>query len=219
MPDTQVTPSNTRRRKIQAVLAGGSVLGLGAAVTLANWTDEIFAGADFETGTFALEASATTGPGGWEQGGSADDPAVSFDYAPEDVVPGGDDYQDLLVRLTSATTVGGTLDGVSWTVTTDTGDENADNIDFELLLLGGDDECADGGFAGGGPDSPVTLANGSLGDEGSASLDVDLNADGEGPGGTNSAQNLCFVFEYDDEDLNQGVETSVAWEFTAESDS
>lgn len=218
MSGSRTTTTNTRRRKIQAVLAGGTILGLGAAVTLANWTDEIFAGAEFETGTFTLEASVEgPGPGSdWEQGGDAESPAVSFEYTPDDVVPGGEDYQPLFLRLDSETTVAGALDGVSWTVTEDTGDENAENIDFELLLLDGGQTCEDGGFPGGGPDAPDTLAGGTLGSEDSEGLDVDLELDDGTP---NPAANLCFVFEYDDEDLNQDVETSAAWEFTAESDS
>lgn len=52
--------SNTRtstRNRVKAVLAGGLVLGLGAAITLAAWTDQEFATGDFTAGTFNLVGS------------------------------------------------------------------------------------------------------------------------------------------------------------------
>lgn len=47
-----------RKRKRKAILAGGVVLGLGAAVTLAAWSDDVFANGTFNTGSFNLEGSA-----------------------------------------------------------------------------------------------------------------------------------------------------------------
>ncbi|MBB1022229.1 hypothetical protein G6030_13170, partial [Dietzia sp. E1] len=48
-----------RSRRTRAVLAGGSVLGIGAVVTLAAWTDDNWAGSTFSGGTFAVESSAS----------------------------------------------------------------------------------------------------------------------------------------------------------------
>lgn len=212
MSDIQTTSTkNARRRKIQAVLAGGAVLGLGAAVTLAQWSDEIFAGADFETGTFALEAS-TEGPGpgsDWASGGSEDDPTVEFAFAPDSVVPGGTDYQDLYIRLTSGSDLAGALDGVDLTLADDDG--NAANIEYELFLLTGEDTCS-------GTPSDTSLATGTLASENSAGLDIDLDASGSAGGGNNEAVNLCFAFDYDEDDLEQGSSTSAVWEFSATSE-
>ncbi|MDJ0376920.1 SipW-dependent-type signal peptide-containing protein [Cryobacterium sp. PH31-L1] len=44
-------------RKVKAVLAGGLVLGIGAAVVLAAWNDSEFATSPFTTGTFELLGS------------------------------------------------------------------------------------------------------------------------------------------------------------------
>lgn len=213
MPDLDVTTTKTtRRRKIQAVLAGGTVLGLGAAVTLANWTDEIFAGAEFETGTFALEAS-TDGPGpgsDWETGGSEDDPTVEFAFAPESVVPGGTEYQPLFVRLTEDSDLGGTLDDVDLEVTVP--GDNAGNIDYTLYEIGGDEACSGGDL----PEDSIaggTLASGSGG-----SPSIDLSADGSGGGGQNPAVEFCFVFDFDEDDLEQGSTTEAVWEFSATSE-
>jgi len=49
--------TTTTRRKVRAVLAGGLVLGVGAAVTLAAWNDSEFATGTFTAGTFNLEGS------------------------------------------------------------------------------------------------------------------------------------------------------------------
>ncbi len=46
-----------RRRKAMAILAGGLVLGIGAAVTLAAWNDSEFATGVFGSGAFDLEGS------------------------------------------------------------------------------------------------------------------------------------------------------------------
>lgn len=51
--------NSTKRasRKAKALLAGGLVLGVGAAVTLASWTDQEWASGIFSTGTFEIETS------------------------------------------------------------------------------------------------------------------------------------------------------------------
>jgi predicted ribosomally synthesized peptide with SipW-like signal peptide len=54
----------TRRRRsrmIRAILAGGLVLGVGAAVTLAAWNDSEFVTGTFTAGTFNLQGSTTNG--------------------------------------------------------------------------------------------------------------------------------------------------------------
>ncbi|MGH3654248.1 SipW-dependent-type signal peptide-containing protein [Glutamicibacter sp.] len=59
MNTTPTTPasSNQRRRKLMAIAAGGVVLGIGTAVTLASWTDNETATGDFAAGQFAMESS------------------------------------------------------------------------------------------------------------------------------------------------------------------
>ncbi|XSS44541.1 SipW-dependent-type signal peptide-containing protein [Propionibacteriaceae bacterium Y1685] len=50
-------------RKFRAALAGGLVLGIGAVVTLAAWTDDENAAGQFSAGTFTW--SATPPPPVW----------------------------------------------------------------------------------------------------------------------------------------------------------
>ena len=52
------TPDTKRRRKIaKFALAGVAVLGVGAALTSAAWTDDVFFAADATSGTFDLQGS------------------------------------------------------------------------------------------------------------------------------------------------------------------
>lgn len=55
--DTSAAKRTLHRRKITAVLAGGMVLGVGAAVTLAAWNDSEFATGSFAAGSFTFQGS------------------------------------------------------------------------------------------------------------------------------------------------------------------
>ncbi|MFC9350572.1 SipW-dependent-type signal peptide-containing protein [Arthrobacter sp. NPDC057013] len=77
MSTTEITPATaqpaadkSKRRKAKAILAGGLVLGIGAAVTLAAWNDSEFATGIFGSGHFDIE-------------GSVDGSDSSFDDHPE----------------------------------------------------------------------------------------------------------------------------------------
>lgn len=52
------TGTSARSRRVRALLAGGLVLGLGAAVTLAAWNGSEFAKAQFAAGSFSFTGSA-----------------------------------------------------------------------------------------------------------------------------------------------------------------
>ncbi|MGM7665488.1 SipW-dependent-type signal peptide-containing protein [Microbacterium sp. A93] len=110
---------SSRRNKIYAVLAGGLVLGVGAAVTLAAWNDSEFATVDFAAGSFVFQGSTdgTTFTDHASEAGAAD-LTFSADFtnlSPNDVVY--TPYALSLVASTSATltevapVVTGTLDG------------------------------------------------------------------------------------------------------------
>lgn len=83
---------NSDRRKVLAVLAGGLVLGVGAAVTLANWNDSEFAGGDFGAGTFVFQGSVdgTT----WTDHAAAGDAAeLTFETGADNLAPGDVVYE------------------------------------------------------------------------------------------------------------------------------
>ncbi|MFC8179597.1 MULTISPECIES: SipW-dependent-type signal peptide-containing protein [Nocardiaceae] len=75
----QVQKSN-RKRKVRALLAGGLVLGVGAAVTLAAWSDNVFGNSDFATGDAR-----------WELQGNFETttPLTEAGWGDYDITPGG----------------------------------------------------------------------------------------------------------------------------------
>lgn len=56
---------STNSRKIRAFAAGGAVLGLGAVMTLAAWSDSEFATGTFGTQNFGIQASKTSATEGF----------------------------------------------------------------------------------------------------------------------------------------------------------
>ena len=56
-PRAEDRSRSDRRRMLLAVIAGGVVLGVGTAVTLAVWNDSEFASGTFSSGQFDLQGS------------------------------------------------------------------------------------------------------------------------------------------------------------------
>lgn len=90
-----------KRRKLGALLAGGLVLGVGAAVTLASWNDSEFAKANLTAGTFVFQGSTdgTTFADHASSGGAASLTfTTGFDkLSPNDVV-----YAPYALKLTGS---------------------------------------------------------------------------------------------------------------------
>ncbi|WOP19807.1 SipW-dependent-type signal peptide-containing protein [Raineyella sp. LH-20] len=130
----------TRSHKIRALLAGGVVLGVGAAVTLAAWNDSEFAQGDFTAGTFNLEGS-TDGTTYAQHSTSAaaalvfDSTTYSGNITPDDVL-----YKAFWVRLDSATTSDATL-GLATTTPDPTTGTNADHLSYDIYQLAAGDTC------------------------------------------------------------------------------
>lgn len=100
MTTTTPTPDDTRRRRHQllALGAGGLVLGIGAVVTMAAWSDTEHSNASFDAGRFGLVAS-TDGET------FADNPAspgltLDFDASSALMSPGETSYAAYAVQLT-----------------------------------------------------------------------------------------------------------------------
>jgi len=203
-----------RKRKFQAVLAGGLVLGIGAAVTLAAWNDSEFAEGIFTTGEFNLEGS-TDGP----EEGFAEHPteaeAAELEFEADNLVPGETVYAPFHLRLDAATTVDGSIPA---TVTADSQGgvsltSEGDNSDFFAFELYSTADCSATGI---GEIAPIaeagTLTGGDVGLTGA--LDLESNAAGT----VGDTVSLCFVVTADDDDLLEGAETTATWEFQAVSD-
>lgn len=87
--------------KARAVLAGGLVLGVGAAITLAAWTDQEWVRGVFGSGTFGIEGAANGAPFGEHptEAGAAD---LAFALGTGEsgaLSPGDEVYGGFAVRL------------------------------------------------------------------------------------------------------------------------
>ncbi|MGO1538229.1 MAG: SipW-dependent-type signal peptide-containing protein [Leucobacter sp.] len=143
------TSQQGRRRKVGAILAGGLVLGVGAAVTLAAWGDSEFASSTFEAGTFTFQGSADGGTA-WEDHdvvrGAA---ALSFATNPDNLSPNDAVYASYLLRVTgdpaTVTPVAATFDG----------DMSAAKLDVEVREITGT-TCDETSFNAAGAANDVT---------------------------------------------------------------
>ncbi|AWH96548.1 SipW-dependent-type signal peptide-containing protein [Dietzia psychralcaliphila] len=109
-PDAQQKQDRARKRK--AILAGGVVLGLGAAVTLAAWSDDVFADGIFNTGSFELQGSLD-GTTFLDYDGPAYDPTESasleFQLEAEEMAPSQTVYAPFTIGTEEDTSLDGTF--------------------------------------------------------------------------------------------------------------
>jgi len=189
-----------RNRRLKAILAGGLVLGVGAAVTLAAWNDSEFAQGTFAAGEFNLEGSVdgATYTDHAAQGAPAllDFTVPTLNLAPDDVVSA-----PFAIRLDATTTnpanavisapVGGTsgsLAGLTYSLT-QTEEFGCDQDVSETLVAAG---TAVGTVAG-APSVPLAVgADDAAGD--AVYVCFTVTADGalvEGQSGTATWQFLA----------------------------
>jgi predicted ribosomally synthesized peptide with SipW-like signal peptide len=100
--------SRHRKGTIRAILAGGVVLGVGAAVTLAAWNSSDFATGTFKAGTFGIEGSTDNGVS-YANHSSTSPATLAFDTTAVDLSPNTTTYAPYAVRLAAGTTDGGTV--------------------------------------------------------------------------------------------------------------
>ena len=94
-------PRSKKAPKVRAILAGGLVLGIGAAVTLAAWNDSEFAQGTFTAGSFNLEGSTDgTAYGNYPSTGPA---ALAFTTSTANMSPGDVVSAPFAVRLDAET--------------------------------------------------------------------------------------------------------------------
>jgi predicted ribosomally synthesized peptide with SipW-like signal peptide len=191
-----------RSKKIRALLAGGLVLGVGAAITLANWNDSEFALGEFGSGSFNLEGSTDGSAYGEHPSTAAAPLSFSVDAAnlsPGDVVSApfavrldADTTYDAALRVRAAGTQG-SVSGLTYRLTVQSA-FGCDAAQAGTVLV------APGTALGSGAsDAPLTLAAGSGGAAG-------------------APVNVCFTVTAGSS-LEQGQSGTATWEFAAESDS
>lgn len=95
------TEGRRRSTKIRAILAGGLVLGLGAAITLAAWTDNEFASGTFTAGNFVFQGASVQNVYGdhTTSGGAAN---LAFTVPATAMTPGDSVTAPFSVKLTGS---------------------------------------------------------------------------------------------------------------------
>ncbi len=104
----ELKPRKSWHRKVRAILAGGLVLGVGAAVTLAAWNDSEFATGTFSAGAFNLEGS-TDGTTYSEHASIGAAATLPFTAPVTNLSPGDVVYAPFAVRLDATTTNNATV--------------------------------------------------------------------------------------------------------------
>lgn len=199
---TSTNPTAARGRKIRALLAGGLVLGVGAVVTLAAWTDQEWAVGTFGAGSFNIEGSTdgTTFTDHASQAGAA---TLGFEVGADNLTPGDTVAAPFVLRTDATTTYDATV-----VLTSAIGEgDNAANLTYGITQVATAADCVEGATG-----TAVVPAGTSL-DSFAGASEFTLTA-GDGAAGTPAT--LCFQVTAG-EDLAQGAPGTANWEFTATS--
>lgn len=196
-------------KKVKAFLAGGLVLGVGAAVTLAAWTDQEWAAADFHAGSFNLQSSVTGKPDDFHDH-NAETGAATLNFqlpATGKLAPGEKFAAPFVLRLTDQTTVDAKvkLEEVHATES-----ENLDHLNYGLIEVSSVDECNTTATSA----TPLVKAGTRLNSTGGSQPEFTLTAGDDKA--TSESKVLCFQI-HAEESLLQNVDTSVQWNFAATS--
>ncbi|WP_228498535.1 SipW-dependent-type signal peptide-containing protein [Plantibacter sp. VKM Ac-2876] len=106
---TETPVRGLRSKRAKAILAGGLVLGVGAAITLAAWNDSEFATGIFAGGAFSIEGS-TDGTTFSEHPTEAAAAPLTFAVEADNLAPEEPVYAGFAVQLTAASTYAATVD-------------------------------------------------------------------------------------------------------------
>lgn len=189
-----------RSRRVRAVLAAGSVLGLGAAVTLAAWNDSEYATGTVTAATFGVEGSV--------DGSSFTSPEAphSLAFSPStDLTPGATSYALFSVRTQAGSTAGEVQ------VRADDGNTGGlhQHLTYGLRTVAGT-SCDASSFESGS--TVVERGSGMTADAASSqSLEADQGA----------AVNYCLELRLSSDAPNsaQGASATPVWEFLGTSSS
>jgi predicted ribosomally synthesized peptide with SipW-like signal peptide len=194
----------TKRRKwtiARVILAGGVVLGVGAAVTLAVWNDSEFAKGTFTAGTFDLEGS-TDGTTYAEHATAGAAAVLTFTVNPTNLSPGDTVYAPFAVRLAAGTTSNAS---VAFQTPTSTG--TVTNVTYSVY-----ETTAFGCSATNLPTGTQLITNAAFTANPTATFP--LTAGAAGAAGT--PQRLCFVVTAGS-GLVQGQNGTATWQLQATS--
>ncbi|PRB11271.1 SipW-dependent-type signal peptide-containing protein [Microbacterium sp. MYb62] len=198
------------QRKILAVLAGGLVLGVGTAVTLAVWNDSEFANGTFTAGAFNLEGS--TDGSAYADHDSAGTAATLAFTLPAGLVgnmsPTSSVYAGFWVRLGVGTTSGADL--VADGATADpAASSNSEHLSYSIYQLAPGATCDAASATG----TPIATGTTLEAQTGVTTVPLTAGATATDPG---TAVQLCFKVTADAA-LEPSLVTNATWKFTATS--
>ncbi|KIQ16054.1 hypothetical protein ASG56_08660 [Rhodococcus sp. Leaf7] len=174
-----------RRRKVRALLAGGLVLGIGAAVTLAAWTDNVFGQAQFTAENWNVQGDfSAAGSGAWQEYNTTGT-AGTFNYTTgfAALSPGTTVYAPVALRVGLGPTAGGAYDAaVTLVGATPTTGPLTSFLTYQVVSNVTAANCTAGTITGG---ASVVAAGSTLG-TGSAAKAITLPKAG-------TALPLCFA--------------------------
>lgn len=212
---------SSRRNKIMAIAAAGTVLAAGVGITsLAAWTDNEWVNGGFNgipgigTSTFEIEQNVTTGASGWTNDLASPGGTVDFSALATKLTPGDTVYGFVRLRATPAS-VAGTESLVSDTATL-TG--LAQYLKYGAVVLDAADgsTCTATTFARAGA-TVLTTAGAALTTNGSTTFALAAGGGGTTPG---VERTVCFQLALPATgvpDTAQGLTVSPIWHFAAQS--
>ena len=201
-------PGGSRWLRLRALLAGGLVLGVGGAVTLAAWNDSEYASSTVTASTFGIEGSANGGP--FAEHATADGAAqLVFDPALPLLSPGQDGFLQFSVRTTTDATAGGAVS--VQTPTLQGSAELQGALEYAVRVMPDGSGCDAALFEGAGAD--VIVPNGTALD-----ATVPENASELAPEAGNAVHYCVRISMIADAGNEvQGETLTATWQFLAES--
>ncbi|MCU4296303.1 hypothetical protein D3I60_04265 [Brevibacterium permense] len=199
-----MTTTKTRSRKFKAILAGGIVLGVGAAVTLAAWTDDEWAEGVFGAGSFNVQGS-TDGTTFADHESSDGAAALTFDLdGGDNMSPGDTVAAPFVLRLDGPTN----YDAAVSLESAAGGGDNAAALTYAIVQVDSVGDCSASATG-----TSVVPAGTAL-DSTTGAADFNLTAGADTA--TGDPVTLCFQVTAGDS-LEQGQNTTARWQFTATS--
>jgi len=195
--------SSQKSRKVKALLAGGLVLGVGAAVTLAAWTDQEWVKGTFSAGNFNVQGSPT-GSNYADHETSENAATLTFEVNPENLSP-----SDVVAAPFALQSAPDSDYAASVKLTAATAGEGAENLTYQVIQVADIASCTP--TATGTEVLPAGTAIDSV--EGATAFTLPKSADGVLPGDTTT---LCFKVTAGD-GLVEGQVTNTQWTLTATS--
>jgi predicted ribosomally synthesized peptide with SipW-like signal peptide len=200
-----------RRRwfRVRALLAGGLVLGIGSAATMAAWNDGEYADTTLRAGTFQIEGSAPAADSGstfTDHATSGTAATLTFSAPVTALSPGTTTYSSFFVR-TKSTSVAGTVALQTPTFTaSSTGLQST--LTYGVRLLASGQTCGAGAFSS--PLGTAVVPTGTV-------LNAPLTAATQPIAAAGGLHHYCFALTLPSTADNsvQGQSATPVWQFLA----